>query len=223
MDLFGWFRMFKKSKPFELEFGIEKNRSRSLNSESYEPGPQARLHYEEVDRPEFIRRMHEAAMNNLNFYGITPTRIDDQYVLALDCDGLNEMLAACNVIKSYYKWNYVAVKSTASHYWVIVDKVGSISELVAIMRKIPGVDTRYIDYVEKRGYIVLRAMPKDVMPIFPDDEAKFTNNLARTWFREFKQHWQSEDTAHYLTLKTLQTAILTKSVITLAANPNFVI
>lgn len=221
--MFGWLKSFKRSKPFELEFGIEKNRSRSLNSDSYEPGAAARIHYDEVDRDEFIRRLHEAAMRGFNFYGITPTRVGDQYVLALDCDSLDEMLAACNVVKSYYKWNYVAIKSTKDHYWVIVDKVGSIPELVAIMRKIPGVDTRYIDYVEKRGYIVLRAMPKDVMPVFPDDETKFTNKLVRTWFREFKEHWQSEDVAHYLQLKTLQSAIATKSVVTLAADPNFMI
>lgn len=220
MSLFNW---FKRSKPFELEFGIEKNRSRSLTSESYEPGDKAKIHYEEVDRPEFIRRLHEAAMNGFNFYGITPTRIADKYVLALDCDSLDGMLAACNVIKSYYKWNYVAVMSTDNHYWVIVDKVGTVPELVAIMRKIPGVDTRYVDYVERRGYIVLRAMPKEVMPIFPDEEVKFTNKLVRTWFREFKEHWQSEDVAHYLKLKELQKAVLDKTVTALAANPNFVI
>lgn len=223
MNLFGWLKLFKISKPFELEFGIEKNRVRSLNSESYEPGDKARIHYEEVDRSEFIRRLHESAMRNLNFYGITPTRINDQYVLALDCDSQDEMLATCNVIKTYYKWNYVAVMSTENHYWVIVDKTGSITELVAIMRKIPGVDTRYVDYVERRGYIVLRAMPKNVMPIFPDEDVKFTNKLARTWFREFKEHWQSEDVAHYLRLKELQAAIENKSVTALAANPNFLI
>jgi hypothetical protein len=91
------------------------------------------------------------------------------------------------------------------------------------MRKIPGVDTRYTDYVERRNVVVLRAMPKEVMPVFPNEDVKFTNKLARIWYREFKEHWESEDTAHYLKLKELQKAIQNKAVVTLAANPNFMI
>lgn len=228
--VWGWLSEPWSKQPFwpvynqlELEFGIEKNRTRRVTAESYEPGAKAVIHYETVNRLEYVQRMHKAAMDDTAFYGVIPTRVQgDLFVLALDCDGFNEMLATCNVLKTFYKLNYTIIKSGNEHYWIIVDKVGKISEFVPMMRLLPGVDSRYTDYIERRGYIVLRAMPKDSLPLFPD-EANFSNSAAGRWYEAFREYWQSADTAHFLRLKELQKALATKTVSMLAANPNFMI
>lgn len=220
MDLFRWFR----SKPeFDVVFGIQKEHARTPNKDSYEPDTGVNINYDEVERVEFIDKLHKAAILSRPFYGVITSEVgNDQHVLTLDVDSTDEMLAACNVIKTYYKLNYVAVMSSPERYWIIVDKVGTIAELVPIMRKIPGVDFKYIDFVEIRKRLVLRAVPKEVMPIFPDEDVKFKNRLAQNWFRAFKDHW-GDDVAHYLRLKDLQTAIVTKTMAVKIADPNFMI
>ena len=63
----------------------------------------------------------------------------DVYVMVLDCDGTDEMLAACHML-AFDNLNYALVQSSPSHYWIITDYVDTLERVIAKMQTIPGVD-----------------------------------------------------------------------------------
>lgn len=198
---------------FKMRFLIEKLR----NVSTYDSPTTT------VDRIRYFRELHqEAATGGESLYGAIASEIESKFVLTLDCDGTDEMLAVCHVLKSYHGLNYAVVVSSPNHYWVIADKVGTASELLHMMEIMPGVDPRYVDCIRNKRDIVLRGFPKECMPIFPDS-VEFTDDRAARWYAAFKDIWQSEDMKHILRLKQLFKAIKEKKVATLAASPSFAV
>ena len=177
----------------------------------------------QVGREEFFHTLHKAAAEgNEKLYGAISSKVENGYVMTLDCDGTDEMLAVCHILKSYYGLAYAVVVSSPGHYWVIVDKVDTTRNLLKMMEIMPGIDTRYVDCIRNKGNSVLRGMPKDSMPIFPDS-VEFKNEQVKQWYHEFKDAWQSEEMKHILRLKQLFKAIKEKKVSTLATNPSFAV
>lgn len=200
--------------PFKLKFLIEKLNQR--NNQYLAPS-------DEVDMEDYFQTLHRAAAtSNDQFYGAISSKIDGQFVMTLDCDGTDEMLAVSHVLKSYYGLNYAVVVSSPNHYWVIVDKIDLAPNLVKMMEIIPGIDPRYIDVIKKRWEIVLRGMPRETMPIFPDS-VEFKDERVTQWYTAFKDAWQSEEMRHILRLKQLVKAIKEKNVAALAASPSFTV
>jgi hypothetical protein len=176
-----------------------------------------------VDRTRFFRELHQqAATGGDSIYGAISSEIEGKFVMTLDCDGTDEMLAVCHVLKSYYGLNYAVVVSSTNHYWVIADKVGTVQELLSMMEIMPGIDSRYVDCIRNKRDVVLRGFPKECMPIFPDS-AEFADDRAARWYTDFKNTWQSEDMKHILRLKQLFKAIKEKKVADLAASPSFAV
>ena len=200
---------------FQLDFCLE-------NLKKYNGPYDAELQPSEAKS--YFRALHEAAMaSNDRVYGAISTKVNNsQYILALDCDGTDEMLAVCHVLKSYYGLKYATIISSPNHFWVIAEKIGTTYELVNMMEVIPGVDPRFVDCIKSRGKIVLRGMPKDMMPIFPDS-IEFTNPLILKWYRAFKDLYRSEEMIHISRLRRLVKAIKEKKVAELASDPNFMI
>lgn len=201
--------------PFRLKYLIEKLNGRRS---SYDAP------HNEVSEVEYYRTLHKAAAtSDENMYGAISSCIDiSNHVMTLDCDSTDEMLAVCHVLKSYYGLNYAVVISSPNHYWVIADKCDSTSELLKMMEIIPGIDSRYVDCIRNRREIVLRGMPKDSMPTFPDS-VEFKDERVATWYKAFKDTWNSEEMKHILRLKQLVKAIKEKKVAELAASPSFAI
>lgn len=205
-------------KPFYLKFGIE--------SENKKKHPYA-APFIEQNYTHYVHEMHKAAARGDVFYGIITTEVEklnkkSKFVMALDCDGTDEMLAVCHALKSYHKLNYAVIISSPNHYWVVVDKVGEVYELTRLMDVLPGVDANFIDCCKSRDFVVLRAMPKTAMPTFPDN-VELKNELVLEWYTKFKEYWQSEDAAHCLRLSQLYKAIKEKKVAEMASSPNFAI
>lgn len=199
--------------PFRLKFIMETSKS----SDAYYP------QQNEVPESEYFQALHKAAVTgNDRLYGAISSQIDGKHVMTLDCDGTDEMLAVCHVLKSYYNLSYAVVVSSPGHYWVIADKWDSRLELLTMMEIMPGIDSRYVDCIRNKGDIVLRGFPKEAMPIFPDS-VDFKDEHVAKWYKAFKDTWNSEHMKHIIRLKQLVKAIKEKNVADLAASPSFAV
>lgn len=114
-----------------------------------------------------------------------------QHILNLDCDSEVDMLRAVEDLKKL-NITYCRIQSTPGHYWIVCDKIGSISELYKFALNIAGVDRNYLyGTIDKRKFII-RAYPKKTIPLFIDS---FTVGSIefKEWLAEFKRYWSSED------------------------------
>ena len=77
------------------------------------------------------------------------------------------------------------------HFWIVTDYVAPMPHLVNVMRTIPGVDNKFIDYCDRKQTMFLRAHPKyATLPVFSDSHTLVTQS-AIEWYEAFKAHFES--------------------------------
>ena len=160
--------------------------------------------------PIYIKPIIEECYNNKLFckehwWRISCKHPNHTYVMCLDCDNEMGMLVAARVLKAN-NIGYAIIKSSnqptplsnlgpiglahTDHFWLITDVVGSIIHVVNWMRTIPGVDSLFIDYCQRKRDVFLRAYPKnESIPIFPTSHT-LINKLVIEWYDAFKIHFE---------------------------------
>lgn len=144
----------------------------------------------------------------------------DRYLMVLDCDGTDEMLAACHTLK-HDKLNYALIQSTPSHYWIVTDYIDSFTNVFKLAKTIPGVDPKYLDFCDKNSMFTIRGMPKNGhIPQFQDSKSLKTEKAA-WWFEAAYELYQHPATQRRTMTDKLQHHIADKSMAVLASDPTF--
>lgn len=148
------------------------------------------------------------------------------HVLVMDCDGEDEMLAAAHWTKTILKFNYVVVASSPQRYWIVTDFVGSIKDIVHHMERTPGVDSKFIKFIEKNQRIFIRALPKMdyetksiSVPSFPENT--LVHPKTKEWLDDFAAYWNGPELEMMKKSIELRAAIKWKIVGQIAQRPSF--
>jgi len=122
-----------------------------------------------------------------------PVRDLDEYLMILDCDSFDEMMEATSCLdKGEIK--YFCVNSSPARYWVICDKIGTVSDLTSIMYAIPGVDYNYTYCASLQGVLLYRGFPKPgFIPKIGDISKLKGSPLFKRWISRFKEYWESKE------------------------------
>lgn len=164
-------------------------------------------------------------------YGAVNTKVKRNcHILALDCDSVDAMLAASHWVKTELELIYEVVESSEGHYWIFVDKVGPLSDILEIMSTIPGVDRKFLSWAAKRKAIHIRTTPKIsddrkniYTPEFQVVGAEFKNDLVRQWVGEFREYFNGPDYRRIEKSMRLTWAIRNGTVSQMAQDPSFVL
>lgn len=144
-----------------------------------------------------------------------------QHVMVVDCDGMNNMLAAVRSLK-LDNIAYMPIQSSPEHFWIVADYIGTIKDVVAKMRTIPGADSDHTYMASQHKAVFLRAMPrfKD-SPVFLDDDSMLSPPVQK-WYREFKGLYDTHGKRIRAAFE-LKEALINGTIGTLASDPAFAI
>lgn len=143
------------------------------------------------------------------------------HVLLLDCDGTDEMLAACNMLKATLNTGYALIQSSPSRYWIVVDKVGEFLPLVDFANQIPGVDPKFMSKAVEFGRFFLRATPLKGKRALFEDPSGLTDPRVRNWYLEFEKLWNLPEVQQRYRAEILKTLVAEGQMIDAAADPEF--
>lgn len=132
-----------------------------------------------------------------------------KYFMVLDCDSQEDSRRIMENLTNR-QIDYIRVPTgTQGHYWFFCNKIGTIDELIPIMKQIPGCDQRYVDHCRRNNSIHVRAFPKngitprvdrievteneDIFVKVNDASAKSFKGYRELckWIKEFRQYWLS--------------------------------
>jgi len=117
---------------------------------------------------------------------------EDMYLMVLDCDTKENKNKAVDYLKKN-KTEHFIIQSSPESYWIICNVIDSIPNIITLMRKIPGVDERYINCSERDGVMVLRGFPKPgLVPQFGDTSKLTEDTMFNHWILNFKAYWESQ-------------------------------
>jgi len=126
-------------------------------------------------------RVHKGAVREL-----------DEYLMILDTDSKADML---NAIKYIDKLGikHCTIRSSPTKFWIVCDKIGTMSDLLPIMFEITGVDMDYVSCAARQSCLLFRAFPKQG---FIPQVGKINKKCSlhfRKWMVQFKKHWESKE------------------------------
>ncbi len=149
------------------------------------------------------------------------------HILALDCDGTNEMLAAAHLLKEA-GLGYALIQSSPSHYWLLVDRVDTLPILLALAKSIVGVDSGYLRFVGYNRCFYLRAGPyqgvekiANISPPLFSAADSLTNQLVIDWYRTFEALWRLPEVVARYRAEVLQRQVTDSTIMSSVADPTF--
>lgn len=148
----------------------------------------------------------------------TPRKLA-KHIMVLDCDSLDNMIAACRTLK-IDNIGYVVIESSPHHYWVVTNYIGNITDVTDRMSGIPGTDLNHMRLSRARGHISIRATPQvRSIPSFPSD-ISVLHKTVRRWYLRFKSNFDLHAERIQQTL-ILSEALANRKVADLASDPAF--
>lgn len=147
------------------------------------------------------------------------------HIMVLDCDGENEMLAACHWLKTEAKISYDLIQSSPGRYWVVTNYIGMWREIWEALRYIPGVCNAYRnEYCRKYKRMCLRAFPKiyNGRPTKPKFPTEFnTGPCAQEFIVSLQKYFDSEHYEKLMKAVFLHHHLKEKTMAEIAADPGF--
>jgi hypothetical protein len=148
---------------------------------------------------------------------IPPFRYD--YVMVLDCDGVDKMIGACHILDAY-KIKYALVQSSPGKYWVVTDYVDHLAAVTDKMKQIPGVDELFIQHCGRFG-ISIRGVPTwGRVPVFAD-HSDLTNPNSIQFYRDLEAHFNRPEMKIRLKMEAVKHGLTSGKMIEMAADPEF--
>jgi hypothetical protein len=193
MGLFSWLNESWTMNRYKIDFKLW---TESGTKEKYDSQAK-RFRIEQEDALELIEGGAEAGLT-AKVWTSTEVKYGEecQHVMVLDCDAETDMLAACRYL-FIHKIGYCAIESSEGRYWVVTNKVGTIDDVISLMKKVPGADSAHVEISGKRKFISIRAHPREgKSPIFPSDNYKLTNRVSINWMKTLRNYFDEVDKAN---------------------------
>jgi hypothetical protein len=145
----------------------------------------------------------------------------DLYLMVLDCDSTDAMLACCRVLNQD-EIGYALIQSSPSHYWVVTDYIDTFNNVITKMKTLPGADERHVNHASHIGRVSVRgvAVPGRV-PIFYNDLEGLRDQRAVGWYRALHQLYETPAIKRRLLVATLQQKVADGTLLSAAADPEF--
>lgn len=190
-----------------------------------------------VDRDSFFRTLSQDAVVNKSSRGVVSTTVGrrktrlwqlwranvfSDHVLVLDCDGLEQLIAAKHVLADRGLAS-AEIESSPEHYWVVCNVYDDIAAVCDLAQTIPGPDRAHITLCKSEHRISIGASPKHrgISPIFGDPSALTGKPLE--WFLAFQAHWQSPEMRRLLIVQDTAASLRDGTLASKAADPAFAI
>lgn len=144
---------------------------------------------------------------------------ETHHVMVLDCDSEANMIAALRYL-FLKKIGCCAVQSSEGHYWVVTDRVGTLAEVMAVMKRVPGADSAHVEISNHKRFISIRAHSREwKLPVFPDNYHRLTNPVSIKWMEELKSYFGEIDIAQQIGF--LRRVHKTGAILKIAADSSF--
>lgn len=142
------------------------------------------------------------------------------HVLLLDCDGTGEMFGAANFLKES-GIGYGLIQSSPSHYWLVVDKIGLFPDLLHFAIGIPGVDDKYLKFLDKHKSFYLRVAPLNGKMALFEGSDNLKEPLAKQWYDDFEKLWGLPEVRQRHRAEVIKAKITDGSILDSVADPEF--